>query len=811
MYHVIRKLKIFKFKIFLKFCYLICGDIVMRISPKVLFSVVCFSFLYAVPAAAQIEEIVVTATKRGEVDIQSLGVAVYALTGDSLESKNQLDFEEFAASVPGLQFQDLGPGDKEYIIRGINGNGPAVVGAYFDEYVITASDQQDGGGKNAPIKLVDLERVEILNGPQGTLYGANSMAGNIKFIARKPDFEETSASFSSDISDTSDGGFGYNVSAVANLPASDQFAVRIAAWRTDVDGWIDQPRLQDSTSTFTGAASDINDEDTSGARVMFRWAPTDRLTLDAMYMFQDMEIGGSSRFTSAGVPAWTEQPPEIASLPDNPGYGASLPGLPALTPSGDFQNADITRNARDDDVDLVGLTANLDFENGAATFSASNYQHDITYMFDSTPILLFFGVPAPGVTVQPQSYETTMIEARFASALDGPVNFVAGGYYQKDENEFEVNVVTTDGVGNPVAWDPLDANDFFGGGTAFFGRFRNDEVEQKALFGEVNIDFADAWTLVGGLRWFDVEIQSIQATLHNFGGGASLPAGTIIGTTVNGNSVGLLKIDDDAVKGKLSLSYQASDDVMYYGLYSQGFRVGGVNNSNQPFAPGIPATFDSDELDNFEIGIKSTSFEGRLRANATLFFIDWNDIQVEPRDPIGNIPFTVNGGAAEVTGLEWAITGLPNDSWELKFSGTAYFTHELTENQPALPGASPLVIVGQDGDELPNVPDFQIYASAQYDGEISGKPWSVIADLNYRGETNTEFRANSPFNISLDSFVVANLFANLDINDNLSIGAYVKNLTDELAIYDGIGTFENPESVVGNRPRTIGATLRLRF
>ncbi|MFQ5983334.1 MAG: TonB-dependent receptor plug domain-containing protein, partial [Woeseiaceae bacterium] len=158
--------------------------------------------------AAEMEEIVVTATKRGEVDVQSLGAAIYAITGDNLENKNQIDFEEFAASVPGLHFQDLGPGDKEYIIRGINGNGPAVVGAYFDEYVITANDQQDGGGKNAPIKLVDLERVEVLNGPQGTLYGANSMAGNIKYIPRKPDTQEFNAFINSDFSDTTDGGFG---------------------------------------------------------------------------------------------------------------------------------------------------------------------------------------------------------------------------------------------------------------------------------------------------------------------------------------------------------------------------------------------------------------------------------------------------------------------------------------------------------------------------------------------------------------------------------------------------------------------------
>ena len=204
-----------------------------------------------------------------------------------------------------------------------------------------------------------------------------------------------------------------------------------------LDGWIDQPRRQRSSSTFDGAATDINDEDTNGGRVMFRWLPTDRLTLDAMYMFQDMEIGGSSRFTANGVPTWTDQPSEIASLPGNGGF-APLPGLPSLTPSSDFQNSDITATNRDDDVDLFGLTAQLEFDSGTATVSASRYEHDINFVFDSTPILLFFGVPEPGVTVEPQTYETTMLEARFASALDGSVNFVGGAYYQKDENDFEV-------------------------------------------------------------------------------------------------------------------------------------------------------------------------------------------------------------------------------------------------------------------------------------------------------------------------------------------------------------------------------------
>ena len=152
------------------------------------------------PGRAALEEVVVTATKRGETDVQKTAESIYAVGGADLTLKRETTFEAFAGSVPGLQFQQLGPGDSEYIIRGINGSGPSVVGAYLDEYVITASDQQDGGGKNAPIQLVDVERVEVLNGPQGTLYGSNSMAGNIRFITNKPDASKFDAYGEADFS-----------------------------------------------------------------------------------------------------------------------------------------------------------------------------------------------------------------------------------------------------------------------------------------------------------------------------------------------------------------------------------------------------------------------------------------------------------------------------------------------------------------------------------------------------------------------------------------------------------------------------------
>lgn len=762
-----------------------------------------------------LEEVIVTATKRGDTDIQSIAGAIHALDGNSLQIRGIQDFEQFAGQIPGLSFQDLGPGDKEFIIRGINGNGPSVVGAYFDEYVITATDQQDGGGKNAPIKLVDMERVEVLNGPQGTLYGANSMAGNIRYIARKPNAEAFDAFADGDLSTTKGGGFNYTVSGMVNIPLGDQFAVRAVGWRTDADGWIDQPRRQSGPEAFAGNDKDINDEETNGGRLQFRWTPNDNVTADLMVMTQDLETGGSSRFTAVGTPAWPDLTPELlAAVLNSPDASppAALPGLASLTPTRDFINTDITRNPRDDEIDLIGGTVAFRSDYGTTTISASKYEHDIEFRFDSTPILLFFGVPAPANTVQPQSYETTMFEARFASDSDGPFNFVSGAYYQRDDNRFEVQVPATNGQGDPAGvWDPSNANDFFGGGTAFFGRIREDEVTQTALFGEFSLAFAEKWEALVGGRFFSVDLDSIQQTTHNFGGASGPVAGEQIGVNAQGNAIGLIKTSDDALKPKFSLSYQATDEVLLYGLYSEGYRVGGVNNANQPFAPGIPATFNSDDLQNLEFGIKSNLLSNRLQLNATLFLIDWEDIQVEPRDPVGNIPFTTNGGEAEVNGVEWSLRFLATDNLRIDFTGTYFFDAQLTTNQPTLPGASSFIITGLVGDDIPNVPEYQLYLSAMYELELGGMPLNLMADVTYRDDTNTEFRTDSLFNIPLDSYTLVNLYANLDLNDNFGVGLYVRNLTDELAVFDGIATFQDPMSIVAAQPRTIGALLRWRY
>jgi iron complex outermembrane receptor protein len=329
-------------------------------------AVMLLSFSFTAYAQNVLEEVIVTATKRGDMNIQTIPASIHAISGVDMEDKAQTIFRDIASAVPGLTFQDLGPGDMEFIIRGVNGNGPAVVGTYFGEYVITASDQQDGGGKNAAIKLVDMERIEVLNGPQGTLYGANSMAGNIRFIPRKADSSAFDAFADLEVSSIHSGGDGYSLTAGINIPLSEgRSAIRLVAYRTDNDGWIDQPRLERNGSYDVGV-SDINSEETDGIRISAVFEPTENSTIDLLYLHQESDIGGSSRFTAKGVTAF----------PDRPGY-VPLAGVPLLTTADDYINSDLTLSPRTDDVDLLGATLTFGLDTGSIVLSASNYQHDI--------------------------------------------------------------------------------------------------------------------------------------------------------------------------------------------------------------------------------------------------------------------------------------------------------------------------------------------------------------------------------------------------------------------------------------------------
>tara|TARA_R110001599_G_scaffold353861_1_gene600697 strand:- start:32008 stop:34323 length:2316 start_codon:yes stop_codon:yes gene_type:complete len=744
-----------------------------------------------------LEEVVVTARKRTE-SVLEIPIQVTAFSSETLESMRAFDFADFAGQVPGLAFQDLGPGDKEYIIRGINAKGPSTVGVYYDEAVVTASNQEDGGGRNIDIKIVDMERIEVLNGPQGTLYGANSMAGVIKYVPKKPNPDELEGFIEADVSDTKKGSDNYNINGMINIPLGDKVALRAVGWTVDNSGYIDQPRIA------AGGQSDINDEKTDGGRIMLRFAATDKMTVDASYLVQNTDVGGSSRYTPKGITAFNTDNlianvGTIAEFQDGTALGVPVPqaeAIPAFTVTDELTNTDITSNRWKDDFYIASLNVLYDFDKGSLLATTNYFDRDIDFAFDSTPILLAFEVPVPGITLQPQSRNIWSTEFRYSSDLEGPLNFVAGIFTQQEESKFDVQVLTILPNGKPngtfTPGDVPGGDATFGTGNTFFGVSDKLDTDYYSVFGEFYYDISSSLEFTGGLRYFESKVDGTAVTTHEFGSGSSPAVST--------------SVKDSTYTYKASLAYDITEDSVVYGTISTGFRPGGLNRSNLPFAPGIPATFDHDNLTNYEIGYKANWMDNRVQLTSAIYYIDWSDMALQQVDSSGSIPFIANVGDADVYGLEINLQAILSEHWEGSIGGSI-IQAELAEDQPEDAFGNN----GKKGDDIPNTPGEQGFVAVTFRYPLdSGMEFSSRLDVTYRSDVNTQFNDQSAFNVNLDSYTLINLTGFLDYND-WQFSAYAKNLTDERAEFDAISSSQDPLGIVGNRPRTIGVSARLKF
>ena len=728
------------------------------------------SFAQDEPSA--LEEIVVTANKLGGATVLELPSAVKVISSTEINDRGAFDFVDVIGALPGLQFQDLGPGDKEYIIRGANSSGPSTVAVYFDETPITGSNAQDGGGRNTDIKLIDIERIEVLNGPQGTQYGANAMSGLIRYSPVKPSADQFSGFVDVDFSDTSEGDTNSTLSGAVNLPlVDDQLAVRAVAWTVDNGGWIDQLRVAG------GPREDINAENTDGGRIMLRYTPNDAWAVDLSYLTQDIDVDGSSRFTPTGTLS----------------FGNSDSGFPSIIASREFENTDVTQSRTAESLDIISATLNYTFNAGNLTATYSNFERDVEFTFDSSPILFFFGVPIPGVTFQPQSRDIDFAEIRFASTLDGPFQFLIGASMTDEQSRFETQVVTSDDQGLPQPFQAGIANDRLSNpnGTTFFGRFVNNSIEQTAIFGELSFDISEHLQLTIGGRYFDSDQDSVEGTNHDFGSAA------VTGPFFNSSS-------EDKVTGKIALAYQHSDTLNFYANVSQGFRVGGLNNSQSLFVDDVPTSFESDLLTSFELGFKAITVAGNL--NVSIYTIDWEDIQLETVAGSA-FPFTTNAGDAQMNGLEVDFNTQLSEHFSLQIGGSL-IDAQLTSDQPEVSAGEDR---GFDGDRIPNVPESQGFASLTYTTPVSLGELSIRTDVSYRGSSDIRFNIASANNFELDSSTLVNLRANLVMENEWSVAVYVKNLTDEDALFDAISSTQDPLGLIAARPLTIGATLRKRF
>jgi iron complex outermembrane receptor protein len=718
--------------------------------------------LAAMPVAAQdravtLEEIVVTATKRGAVSVQDIPAGVSALSGDFLESQNIRSLEDVVRFTPSLQLAKQATGDLQPIIRGIQSPGAGTVGVYFDETVITGLNPQDGGGRTPDIGAYDIARVEVLKGPQGTLFGASSMSGTLRIISNKPDPSGFDADIAVRANELTDGEAGYGGNGMINVPIGDQFALRGVGWYEQRGGFIDEYTGLNAVTKI----EDANEVERIGGRLMARWQPSDNVTFDAYGMHQEFDDDGpqgySDVLTGNSVPvAIAVGPPFVVGDLIEPFTGVA--GERVMTaPVAEFN---------DSEIDLYGATVEFKVgDAGSLVATISQYENDNFSVTDTTGTSARFfllepvapdqpGVVVPefggvklGITTpyslqQTQDREVLSAEIRFSSDFDGALNFVTGVYYQDDDQATETMVVSADPVTGRTLCDthseciadPASA----AAQTLVFGTSEITSNEAYALFGNAEFKLNEAWTLGAGLRYYEADLRNENYTLQAFQGSIPFTLPPRFGGPVQLEPI--KGLDDTTSQSKVtwdaSVSYKPTEDRLYYLRGATGFRQGGINDSNsaQQLGIDIPETYDPDEVLSVELGAKTSWADDRVTANAAYFKMFWDDIQVPGQDPTGSANFIDNAAKAEIDGVEFELFATPTDRWLLTFAAT-WLDARLTEEQEVEDPDGLGFPAGREGDDIPKVPEWALSGSAEYRFPIfSNLEAALRANASYVGE-----------------------------------------------------------------------------
>lgn len=756
-----------------------------------------------------IEDIVVTARKRGQERLQDVPATIQALSGDTLAKMGVTSFEGFAYHVPGLTFVDQGPGLKRYTLRGIQSAGQEQVAVYYDEVPVPGiqSSTADSGSQIGDLNLYDMDRIEVLKGPQGTTFGANSQTGAIRFIARKPDLSAVSGSVKLDASTLAHGDPGASIYGMVNVPlVYDKLALRVVGFYDRTGGYVDNVRLGDDN---------INSDNAYGVRALLRFQPTNSLTVDGMVWLQNRDTNGAPDYFPGG-------------------YNDAVPTF-EQTPYGEFNSGLYVKTPRPDRQRIYSLTASQDLGFGTLTLAGSIYTRRIQYYKDNSFVIAGLGVGPdgalcpvntanpdgkpcvrgdlfPNLADQTQSINQKTLEARINSSGTGPFQWVTGVFYRDRKSDFIsfVPVVNAEGVPFDPGYPPTGPSADPGAGIegclpCVLARENGRSISEQAVFGEATYDVTPWLELMGGLRWFQSKQHDVGNTSFNFPlAGAALPPAYD------------RTFKEDRVIKKVQVSIKPTDDISMYAIASQGYRLGGTNPSS---FVAVPDGFNADSLWNYEIGLKTSWLENRLIVNAAVYQVDWSNIQVAGRTPT-NFFFIGNAGAARIQGAELEVRARVAGGLELGGGLNWLPKRELSEDQVNSDIAAP----GLRGDKIPRIPAFTANASVQYTTAIAGD-WDgfIRGDYSYKGKANTELRATTvtrdgvtkpadPLNRVQRAYSLVNMRigANNEV-DGLGVSFYVNNLFDVAGDVFLAAAAYTPTTKITNRPRTIGIEITKTF
>ena len=705
-----------------------------------------------------IEEIIVTAQKREE-RIQDVPLSITAFSEVELERRGIDDFYDYARLVPGLAFTDQGAGNSSFFIRGVaSPAGNPTTQFYIDDMPQLTSNAASTVIKSADPAIFDVSRIEILRGPQGTLFGASAMGGMIRVITNKPDSTQFESAAAADVFITRGGDQGLKLDGMVNVPLiEDKLAIRLVGSSRDEGGWIDRvpadyPGLLpgELPREFAPVDSDIDDEKDKAARVSALYTPTDALSLRASIFWQEIEE--SNRHTIDDVFGGAQ---ERAGTVDEP---------------------------REDRFTQYNFT--LEYALGAFDFISSTSYLD-RYIREQTDFTFLgtavFGTDFPYLNERVNPITTFTTEARIQTSGEGPLSFTVGGFYL-DMDGGEDQIVTAPGFS--------EATGIAAPNDVLFDENTLSTEKRTAAFGQASYRFSDSLELLLGLRWFDVDIDFFSLKDGLFNGGFTETA---------------REISESGTTPKVALKFDFDDNKQVYASASKGFRVGSPNFFVPQDACGedlaalgfdeAPELIESDSLWQYEIGTKVTSEGGRFVVNGAAYYTDWTGI---PQNIPLNCGFSVslNVGEASSTGFELELWSEPVDGLDLQLA-IGYVDAQLELDAPD--------VGGEKGDQLQQVPEWTVAVSGQYTFPVLGDYEGFVrGDYSYIDDSYTTFDFENP-NDRRPDYQIADFQVGV-MAETWEGALYIENAFDEVAIL-GINPTDVYEWTV-NRPRTIGFRVR---
>jgi len=752
-------------------------------------------------APAVLDEILVTAQKRGAESLRDVPASISALSAEDLARSGSTGIQDLFGAVPGLAVFDTGPNQKKIKLRGVSGSSESepneTVGIYLDDVSITNAGGTNNENSASPdFGVYDLDRIEVLKGPQGTLYGAGSMGGTVRYITRLPDPGQFSADTQARVSSTDSGAGSYGGDAMVNIPLiSDRAAWRVSGSYDHVGGFIDNAAPEVGVgygpSGKVAGENNYNDSLTWMVRsnILVDFSETAHLQLK--YIHREADSTG------------------LTSVPRTSELTADYPVEP-------FNH---------DTMNIGDVLVDFRVGDALVTSSTSYVERNNLARRDLTPLgtgylALISGsaAPAPPLALYNQIHSREFAqEIRVSSAAPGPLQYVAGAYFSYLKKDFIQDgpwqglQQWIDVNGSPSALAAASAiPSLVLGGVTDYNFYQSNvtqDLKQIAVFGEATYSFDSKWDLTLGGRYFETKQTSLFT---------ADPAAVFVTADADYRDA---QLKENGFNPKATLSFKPlGDDLMLYATVARGFRVGGFNQpvSTNPqclaefaqigYNPNEQPTFKSDTLWSYELGSKTDFGSHRAELDTSIYRINWKNIQL--RTPL-TCGFTVfsNANAARINGAETALSLLIFDHFKMTFSGS-YVDARLVSASPETGGLA--------GERLLGIPDF----TGTVSGEYRFKPMPsfdsyVRVDVSHVGSYDSYFYGQlyggAPENRTVGNYTLTNLHVGTSIaGSGWRIEAYAKNLCNVLAA-TGAQNDIFGDVVFRNRPREIGMQVGKSF